>query len=74
MSNNIQLSLQTGDGFRMGEKQIILKNIIIDRGSKYSVVGISLESVEQIKKEMQSLLQDVYFQKATHNSYAYRII
>jgi putative IMPACT (imprinted ancient) family translation regulator len=32
-----------------------------------------VESKEEVKKFMSELLRDKYFQKSTHNTYAYRI-
>ena len=37
---------------------IILQNIIIDRKSKYTVVGGYLESVEEVKPFIKELLKD----------------
>ena len=65
-------------GFSLwGEKgffeTIFLKNIIIDRGSKYSVLGTSVSSEEEVREKVQKLKHEKYFAKATHNSYAYRL-
>lgn len=49
-------------------------DIIVDRKSRYSVSGGSIKNEEMVKKFMQNLKKDPYFEKATHNSYAYRII
>ena len=51
----------------------IMQNVIIDRKSKYTVVGWFVESKEEVKKFISGLLADKYFQKSTHNTYAYRI-
>jgi putative IMPACT (imprinted ancient) family translation regulator len=51
----------------------ILQNVIVDRKSKYTVVWGFVESKEEIKPFIWALLRDKYFQKSTHNTYAYRI-
>ncbi len=51
----------------------ILQNVIVDRKSKYTVVWGFVESKEEVKPFIWSLLRDKYFQKSTHNTYAYRI-
>lgn len=51
----------------------IFKEIIVDRGSKYSVVIWKIDTKENIKLFIQELKRDSYFQKATHNSYGYRL-
>lgn len=55
-------------------KRKILQNVIVDRGSKYTVVGWFVEQKIDVKKFMNEILRDKYFRKATHNTYAYRII
>ena len=55
-------------------KRKILQNVIVDRGSKYTVVGWFVEQKIDVKKFMNEILKDKYFRKATHNTYAYRII
>ena len=50
-----------------------MQNVIIDRNSKYTVVWGFLESKEEIKPFIWELNRDKYFQKSTHNTYAYRI-
>jgi len=54
-------------------KRKILQNVIIDRKSKYSVVAWYIESKEDVKIFIKEILKDKYFQKSSHNSYAYRI-
>mgnify|MGYP001943422537 FL=1 len=51
----------------------IMQNVIIDRKSKYTVVWGFVESKEEIKPFIWELNRDKYFQKSTHNTYAYRI-
>lgn len=69
----MQISLWTGDEFILPKKLIIFRNVIVDRWSKYTVVWWYLKSDDEIKQFMDYLLKDKYFQKSTHNSYAYRI-
>jgi len=51
----------------------IMQNIIVDRKSKYTAVAGFVESKEDVKKFMSELLRDKYFQKSTHNTYAFRV-
>ena len=48
-------------------------DVIVDRKSRYHVVGIPIVQLEEVKQEMQRLRTDKNFIHATHNSYAYRI-
>jgi putative IMPACT (imprinted ancient) family translation regulator len=50
-----------------------MQNVIVDRKSKYTVVAGLVESKEEIKPFIWELNRDKYFQKSTHNTYAYRI-
>lgn len=50
-----------------------MQNVIVDRKSKYTVVAWLIESKEEIKIFLKEILRDKYFQKSTHNTYAYRI-
>lgn len=54
-------------------KRKVLKNIIIDRKSKYTVVWWYVESKNDVDLFMKEILKDKYFRKSTHNTYAYRI-
>lgn len=54
-------------------KRKILQNIIVDRKSKYTVVWWYVKSKEEVDVFIKELLKDKYFQKSTHNTYAYRI-
>lgn len=47
--------------------------MIVDRKSKYTVVWGFIESKEEIKPFIWDLNRDKYFQKSTHNTYAYRV-
>jgi putative IMPACT (imprinted ancient) family translation regulator len=51
----------------------IMKNIIIDRKSKYTVVWWFVETKQEIASFMKDINSDEYFQKSSHNTYAYRI-
>lgn len=55
-------------------KQKILKDVIIDRKSKYTVLYHYIENIEDLEGFLKTLKNDTYFKKATHNSYAYRIL
>lgn len=68
------LSLSFGDEKRPAAQRKVYQNIIIDRRSKYSVVVWYVESKEEVQAFMKELLRDKYFQKASHNSYSYRIV
>lgn len=54
-------------------KRKVLKDVIIDRKSKYTVVYNYLENKQEVDDFIKLLKSDKYFKKATHNSYAYRI-
>lgn len=68
--------MQTGISL-WGEKcfseTVFLKNIIVDRGSKYSVLWTVVMTDQEIKEKMEKLKLEKYFSKASHNSYGYRI-
>lgn len=51
----------------------ILKNIVVDRKSKYTVVAWFVKSKEWADYFIKELLTDKYFRKSTHNTFAYRI-
>lgn len=48
-------------------------NVIVDRGSKYTVSWWRVTSKEEVKSRLKTHLADKYFRKATHNTYAFRI-
>ena len=54
-------------------KRKVLKDVIIDRKSKYTAVLWFVTSKEEIDIFMKEILSDSYFRKATHNTFAYRI-
>lgn len=73
MSQNAQISLWiTGEKYLI-KKQEIIKDIIVDRKSKYTLVVAYIENREDIQDTLKELNKDPYFRKSTHNSYAYRI-
>ena len=51
----------------------IMQNVIVDRKSKYTVVWWFVEEKKDIKKFITELNRDKYFQKSTHNTYAFRV-
>jgi putative IMPACT (imprinted ancient) family translation regulator len=51
-----------------------IHNIITDRGSSYTVSWGAITSREEIKPRLKEHLSDKYFQKATHNTYAWRVL
>lgn len=55
-------------------KRKILQNVVVDRGSKYTVVWWFVESREEVKVFMKEILKDKYFRKSSHNTYAYRVL
>jgi putative IMPACT (imprinted ancient) family translation regulator len=69
-----KLSLNLEQNYILSYKRKILPNVIVDRKSKYTVVWWYITKKEDIKKFLWDLLVDKYFKKATHNSYAYRIL
>lgn len=54
-------------------KRKIIQNVIIDRKSKYSVLWWYVESKQEVLDFIKDILKDKYFQKSTHNTYAYRL-
>lgn len=55
-------------------KRKILKDVIIDRKSKYTVLYNYIENKQDLEDFIKLIKNDKYFKKATHNSYAYRIL
>lgn len=55
------------------DKVYFFKDIIIDRGSHYSVFWAPIQTKEEVKEIVKNLKKQEYFTKATHNSYAFRI-
>ena len=68
-----KLTLSLDKTFTLSFKRKILKNIIIDRKSKYTTIWFYIENKDEIKQNLRELLKEKYFAKATHNTYAYRI-
>lgn len=54
-------------------KRKLMQNVIIDRKSKYTVVWWFVESKQDVIAFMKELRKDKYFQKSTHNTYAFRV-
>ena len=54
-------------------KRKIIQNVIIDRKSKYTVVCWFVKSKTEVEDFIKEILKDKYFQKSTHNTFAYRI-
>ncbi len=68
-----KLSLNLWGSKKPNFRRKIMQNVIIDRKSKYTVIGWYIESSEEVKPFIKELLKDKYFQKSTHNTYAYRL-
>lgn len=73
MFNDNQVSLDLWNETKLPKKLIILKDIIIDRKSKYTVVAWYVENYREVWEFIKHLQKDKYFRDATHNSFAYRI-
>lgn len=71
--NQDQFSLDIWWDFILSDSRIEIRDIIVDRKSKYTLVAFKLTTLEDVKKLFKELKTDSYFRKATHNSYAYRI-
>jgi len=67
------LSLNLWETKQPNFRRKIKHNIIIDRGSKYTVVWWFVKSKDDVNAFMKEILKDKYFRKATHNTYSYRI-
>ncbi len=67
------LSINFWENKKPSFKRKILKDIIIDRKSKYTVIWWYVKSKEEVSLFIKEILKDKYFRKATHNTYAYRI-
>ena len=67
------LSLNLWETKKPNFRRKIMQNVIIDRGSKYTVVWWFVKSKWEVAEFMKDILRDKYFRKATHNTYAYRI-
>jgi len=71
--NKQNLSLNLWETKKIDFRRKIMQNVIVDRGSKYTVVWWFVNSKEEVSAFMKDILRDKYFRKATHNTYAYRI-
>lgn len=74
MFSDDQFSLILDEGFILGTSEESFRDIIIDRKSHYTVTGYRVASREEVDIAMKKLHQEKYFQKATHNSYSFRIV
>lgn len=73
MSETSQFTLWWFDEYFLPKKLIIFKDLIIDRRSRYTVVWWFVTSKQEVDDFIKYLKKDKYFQKSTHNTYAYRI-
>ena len=73
MQNNNQFSLDIDSSFSLKNDFFVIKDVIIDRKSKYTVLWKKVKSKEDVDNFIKKLLEDDYYRKATHNSYAFRI-
>lgn len=73
MSDISQITLWWFDEFLLPKKLIIFKDLIIDRRSRYTLVWGFVTSKTEVDEFMKYLKKDKYFQKSTHNTYAYRL-
>jgi len=71
--NDNQFSLDMWWDFTLSQDRIEIRDIVIDRKSKYSVIAFKLSNLEDVKVYFKELKTDKYFAKASHNSYAYRV-
>lgn len=72
---NTQFSLNFSENEKSLENDfLVFREIITDRKSRYTVSGWKVCSDEDVKGFIKKMKIDSYFEKATHNSYAYRII
>lgn len=72
MSDN-QISLDLNSNFTLKKDLFVIKDVIIDRKSKYTVVGKKVKSKDEVDEFMKEILKDDFYRKATHNSYAFRV-
>lgn len=74
MHDSQKISLNFWDTFIPPKTHEEWRDIVVDRKSKYSLNVYRVDDVEQIKDIFKWLKKDSYYAKATHNSYAYRIV
>lgn len=72
MTNN-QISFDLDSTFNFKKDFFVIKDVIVDRKSKYTVLGKKVDSKEKVDEFIKELLKDDYYRKATHNSYAFRV-
>lgn len=73
MTQNLQISLWWFDEFLLPKKLIIFKDLVVDRRSRYTVVWGFVTNKQEVDEFIKYLKKDKYFQKSTHNTYAYRL-
>ena len=61
------------DGNTFNSEFLLFENIIVDRGSKYSVSGGFITNRDEAKAFLKRLKSDKKYAKATHNTWAARI-
>lgn len=74
MFSDNQFSLMTDAGWTLSTPEESYRDVIVDRKSHYTVTGALVMSREDVDTYMKQLLRDTYYRKATHNSYAYRLV
>jgi len=62
------------DIFVSKQNIFFMKDAIEDRKSKYSVTLKEIYSKDDVKKYFKEIQKDKFYKKATHNTYAYRIL
>lgn len=72
--NADQFSMSLWDEFTLKQNRIEYKDVIVDRKSKYTVVAYKITDIADVKKYFAELKKESYFRKATHNTYAYRLV
>lgn len=69
-----QTLFSSADEKKFDQDVIFLKNIIEDRKSKYSATCKHIDHPDEVKDFFTFIKKYKFFQKATHNTYAYRIL
>jgi len=69
----MKIALNFWDNISADFKIKTLKDIVIDRKSKYTSVWWAIFSKVDADIFMKELCRDTYYRKATHNTYAYRV-
>ncbi len=69
----MKIALNFWDNRSADFKIKILRDVLIDRKSKYTALWWRVNSKQEVTEFMKELLKDKYYAKATHNTYAFRI-